>query len=353
VKEKDRLLVALEEEEGLPTFAGFDGAVDEIYAIISRRTAAGPERMKTIEEFSRRVASAANRSTNIERIRLEIRAGGNATLCASALQALGHSVTLMANVGLPVAAAFRHLEESGMRVHSTGEPNRTDALEFSDGKILLTDSSPLTYCTSHSHFGAELGPLLVGQRAIVLTNWTMMPRGTEIFSEILRRDLPTVPRSVPIFFDIADPARRLDGEIVALLDLLAKFAETHPTYLSLNRKELERIGTLFGGSAGHSNLGEIMAKLHNRWPIEWILHQLDGAESFGAGGWHGSEGFFTETPKTTTGGGDHFNGGFIFGLLANLPRQLALRMGNAMSGAYVRNGKSPTKAELRKFLLAH
>ncbi|MDR0340276.1 MAG: PfkB family carbohydrate kinase [Puniceicoccales bacterium] len=354
MEDRVRLLATLEWAESVPIFAGFDGAVDGIYALIASRTAAGPERMGTIGEFARRIASAANRSTNIERVLLEMRAGGNATLCASALQTLGHTVTLVANVGRPIHPAFNGLVEGGACVHSLGEPNRTDALEFFDGKIMLTDSGQLTTCTAAGHFPTDLGSLFAGRRAIVLTNWTMMPRGTEIFSQIFRQYLPAVSRSVPIFFDIADPARRANDEIVALLDLLARFAETHPIYLSVNLKELERIGGLLGGRSNErADLAEMMEKLHKRWPIEWILHRLDGAESFGESGWHSAEGFFTAEPHTTTGGGDHFNGGFLFGLLAGLPRPLALCMGNAISGAYVRSGKSPNRSELREFLLAN
>jgi sugar/nucleoside kinase (ribokinase family) len=350
----DRLLAALEGAKSLPIFAGFDGAVDEIYALIASRTAAGPERMGTIGEFAHRVASAAGRSTNIERILLETRAGGNAALCASALQALGHAVTLMANVGRPIASAFSGLVEGGACVHSLGEPNRTDALEFSDGKIMLTDSNPLAMSTAVGHFPTDLDPFFAGRQAIVLTNWTMMPRGTEIFSQIFQRHLPAIPRSVPIFFDIADPARRSANEIIVLLNLLTQFAETHFVYLSVNLKELERMGGLWDDRpTGRADCAETMAKLYKRWPIEWILHRLDGAESFGADGWHGAEGFFTAEPYTTTGGGDHFNGGFLFGLLAGLPRPLALRMGNALSGAYVRSGRSPNRSELRKFLLTN
>ncbi|MDR2668238.1 MAG: PfkB family carbohydrate kinase [Puniceicoccales bacterium] len=351
---KELLLTALEQCGSFPIFAGFDGAVDRIYEVVASRTARKTVRMGTIDEFAAAIAAASGRSTNVERVLLEERCGGNAVLCAMALATLGQRITLVANVGEPLHAAFAKLNTDGAEIYATGNPNSTDALEFFDGKIMLTDSKPLaltTYDSICQAIGAEsLGPLLARQRAVAFTNWTMTPNGTEIFERICNGDLRSLPPSAPILFDIADPARRADLEILQFLDVLAKFCETHRTYLSLNVKELERIAAI-GDCTDGSDWREKMEKLHSRWPLEWVLHRLDGAACYGSCGWCSADGFFTAKPHSTTGGGDHFNGGFVFGLLGGLSIEHALLMGNAVSGAFVRSGRSPDRNSLKAFIV--
>ncbi|MDR3316897.1 MAG: carbohydrate kinase family protein [Puniceicoccales bacterium] len=350
-----KLVETLEERRRFSIFAGFDAAVDGIYALLAEQTESGTVRMGTIADFAGHVAAAAGKSTNVGRRLLEVRAGGNSVLCAGALQRLGASVTVVANVGRPMHRVFRGLRSGGAEVHSTGEPNGTDALEFSDGKILLTDSSPLERLTYDAIVDSLPGgqspvDLMVAQDAVVLTNWTMMPGGTAIYRRLLG-EAAALPGSAPFFFDISDPARRSTREIFELLDLISDFSSCCRVFLSLNRKEMERVAGPIDSSGTVEERKEIMGKLHRRWPLEWILHCPDGADSFGRDGWHRAEGFFTPQPLTSTGGGDHFNGGFLHGVLCGLPRELALLLGNAVSGAYVRLGHSPTGAEVGQFLL--
>jgi sugar/nucleoside kinase (ribokinase family) len=313
--------------------------------------------MWTISILAERIAAAAGRSTNVERRLREVRAGGNAFLCARALHGLGQDVTLAANVGNQPNHLFSQTFACGRwTVLSTGQPNDTDALEFSDGKIMLTDSRPLeelTYKKLTEAIGRRsLGELMEDKAAVILTNWTMMPHGTNIYEKILSNDLKKISYDIPIFFDLADPARRSNGELIELLDLIASFAGAHRIYVSINLKEMERVaGLLMLGEADSEKKPQnILRASHQRWPVEWVLHRMDGADSCGRSGEHMVEGFFAERPHTTTGGGDHFNGGFIFGILNGLPPEAALLVGNAVSGVYVQLGRSPTADEVVRFL---
>jgi hypothetical protein len=349
-------VIALLQRKSFPScsvFAGFDGAVDKIYSVLASRGLDGMKPMDTIGEFARCIEAAANRSTNIGRILREIRAGGNAVLCGKALAKLGCGVTLVANLGLPLDENFRLLA-GDMISHSWGQPNRTDALEFRDGKIMLVDSQPLEELTYGNLIRSlavkNLGEMFAGKRAVVLTNWTMTPHATEIYETICRQDLPHIPDDVVFFFDIADPARRSNEEIGALLDVLAHFGQTHSTFLSLNLKELERMSQIFGREKGMEDRENFLRSLHNRFPVEWIIHRPDGADSFGMDGYREVPGFFTPSPITTTGGGDVFNGGFLFGHLNGLSRDQSLFLANAVSGTYVRRGRSPERADVFQFL---
>ena len=69
------------------------------------------------------------------------------------------------------------------------------------------------------------------------------------------------------------------------------------------------------------------------------------------GGSVGANGFFEARPLITTGAGDHFNAGFLSGLLAGIAPDQSLQIGGATSGVYVRTGVSPTRAQVCEFLL--
>ena len=53
-----------------------------------------------------------------------------------------------------------------------------------------------------------------------------------------------------------------------------------------------------------------------------------------------------ENPKLTTGGGDNFNAGYCVGQLLGYDVEDCMAMGMAVSGAYVKNGRSPFMDEL-------
>jgi hypothetical protein len=336
-------------EGGGSLFIGFDAAIDSIYSITGRRTVSNSTQMETIGEFAALIAEGSGRSVNIGRTLRQVRAGGNAVLCAQAFSQCGGNVSLAANVGSPCNGVFQEITKR-CRTISLGEPNQTDALEFRDGKILLTASRPLDELNYAAITAAlpSLPTIWKDLDGIVLANWTQMPNGTEIFTEIFHRDLPMTSPETFFFFDIADPVRRSNDEIVQLLDLLAAYSKLRPTFLSCNVKEMERCSTLIGQDGQSYRMA--LEALHGHWPLEWVLHRQDGSDSFGRDGWTTADGFFTPKPLTNTGGGDTFNGGFLFAHCHGASRSTALLFGNALSGAFVRLGRVPTRQRLDTLL---
>lgn len=59
---------------------------------------------------------------------------------------------------------------------------------------------------------------------------------------------------------------------------------------------------------------------------------------------------YCEKPVIQTGAGDHFNAGFLLGVLLHLDLPECLRLGIANSGFYIRNACSPTREQLCRFL---
>jgi sugar/nucleoside kinase (ribokinase family) len=83
-----------------------------------------------------------------------------------------------------------------------------------------------------------------------------------------------------------------------------------------------------------------------------VMHPTTFAAAADANGTAAVAGPYTERPKITTGAGDHFNAGFCFGRISGGTLETSLQIGVATSGFYVRNAKSPTQNDLKKFLKA-
>src|SRR5690349_1343482 len=117
---------------------GFDGFVDEIiHAVGTRKNKNEYQRITTIAEFASRVGSAAGKSANIELVPQLEKIGGNGPLMSMAASGMGCQVTCIGLLGYPERLpVFRPLQ-SICKVVSVGQPGKTDALEFLDGKLML------------------------------------------------------------------------------------------------------------------------------------------------------------------------------------------------------------------------
>ena len=81
---------------------GLDGFVDEIVSVVDKRLDGDRfEPVRTIEAFGRRVAGAANQSTNIELVTRQTKLGGNGPIMVDALAAAGMGVTCIGSLGYP------------------------------------------------------------------------------------------------------------------------------------------------------------------------------------------------------------------------------------------------------------
>ena len=79
------------------------------------------------------------------------------------------------------------------------------------------------------------------------------------------------------------------------------------------------------------------------------VHPRDFAVSADANGTYGAVGPYTNSPKISTGAGDHFNAGYFTGVLIGLNQQQALTLGVLNSGYYVRTAVSGNLQNLHDF----
>jgi sugar/nucleoside kinase (ribokinase family) len=340
---------------------GLDGFVDSIIRVVDKRESREDYSVvPTIAAFAKRAARAAGKSTNIELWVERVKLGGNGPIMANALAALGTRVSYIGNLGHPhLHPAFEEFAERAT-VYSIAEPATTDALEFDDGKIMLGKRRPLhgiTWDMLIERIGRErLIGLFKESRLVGLQNWTMLPFMSDIWIHMLREICPKLPASVQrtIFFDLADPESRDAKDIRQALELISKFRRFGATYLGLNEKECLAIGKVLGyhgATQGEMALKHIARFIHDRLKIEGVVvHPRAFAVAAGAEGVVRVDGPFVKKPLISTGAGDHFNAGFCLGKLIGADHEVALQIGVATSGYYVRTAKSPSVRELVAFL---
>ena len=345
-----------------PTLIGFDGFVDEIVRMVDKRTGLQMYTpIATLTQLAERIAGAADQGTNIELVVERMKLGGNGPIMANALAAFGAPVTYIGNLGYPsLHPVFAELAQRA-QVLSIANPAHTDALEFSDGKIMLGKLEPLnevTWATLLQRVGAEkLIQLFSEAHLISLNNWTMVPYMSDIWKNILQQICPHLPatsRTRFIFFDLADPAKRLATDIRAALDLIAQFKNYFQVILGTNEKESFEIADVLGIKQPDNSKASMLRMaqeirrtldIHNV-----VVHPIQYAVAASADDVQLVDGPWEPKPLISTGAGDHFNAGFCLGRLLGFDLEQSLLIGVTTSGFYVRTAQSPAIADLVKFM---
>ena len=350
------LLAAQEETRRLSAFIGLDGFVDEIVHVVDKRADADHyERLPTIAALADRLAGAAGRSTNIELVNQRVKLGGNGPIMANALASFGIRVTYLGSLGYPlphsVFADFARRAE----VYSIGEPGHTDALEFEDGKLMLgklVQLKEITWPNIQARFGRDKFAAKFGSADLVgFVNWTMIPYMSDIWDALLAELCPalTGPRR-KIFFDLTDPAKRPDTDILRALELVVRFGRHFDVILGLNEKEACEIGEALGLPAQPGTPDELAAlaiEIARHVPVNTlVVHPVTYALAVSNGAVSVVTGPRITKVLITTGAGDHFNSGFCLGKLLGLDDAQSLLCGVSTSGHYVRSAQSPGVADL-------
>jgi hypothetical protein len=358
---------------------GFDGFIDHIIDVVATRSAADRYvAMPTIAALGSRITAAAGHSTNLELVVKQTKIGGNGPIMANALcsqSARVLAVGLFGEAG-SVHPAFKPLADRAERLVNLGPPGVTDALEFTDGKVMLGKIQPLenlTWDNLVARFGGVAGLItaIAGCDAIAATNWTMTLQMTPIWDRLASEVLPKVAplangRRRLFFVDLADPAKRPVEDIRQALAALGRLQAHVDVVLGMNGSECQQVCGALGvahptAATEWDAAAAACALVRDRAGIAWAMCHLvrSAAVAWSASarpgqtaGQVGADGFFEPKPKITTGAGDHFNAGFLHALLAGIEPAHAILCGGATSGHYVRTGESPTRAQVAAFLRA-
>ncbi len=329
---------------------GFDGFVDEIiHAVGTRKNNHDYERIQTIAEFAGRIASAAGKSANIELVPLLEKLGGNGPLMAMAAAGMGAQVTCVGMLGYPeLHPVFKPLK-SICKVVSVGAPGHTDALEFNDGKLMLGKLNTIKDMCWKRLLEVVGEPVLRElfflSDMVACTNWTMLTEMEEIIENMIRM----VPEGckVKFFFDLADPEKRERKDLEKVLNQIMALSKKTEVILGLNLREAEQVSEVLGlkikPEESAKGVEAAAIRVRERMGLYGVVvHAIKYAGASVGGESAGIEGPYCAKPKLSTGAGDHFNGGFCGGIMADLPVLDALYTGVGASGWYVRNARSPT-----------
>lgn len=342
---------------------GLDGFVDKIMHAVAQRAGQGANftPFPDLKAFGERIVAAAGVSANIELFPVREKLGGNGPILANALLAAGVGVRYIGALGRP--APHPVFAEFARRTHAVSlcDAGVTNALEFSDGKLMLGVTKSLddiTYARVLEVVGEGVFlDLLARADLVALVNWTMIPHMTAIFEDLLTKALPNLtPRPRHFFFDLADPAKRSTDDLRGALHTLARFQNFGNVTLGLNLAEAQQCWNALGHepfAAGPDGLRLVATRLRSELEIGCVvIHPLDGAASATRDGSWWVAGPYCEHPVITTGGGDHFNAGFAIAQLLGMSPPAGLTLAVCFSGYYVRHAQSPSLGGAAAFLRA-
>lgn len=352
-----------------PALVGFDGFVDSIIKVVDTRADADHfTPVDTISRLGQRILDAAGKSSNIELVCEYQKLGGNGPILANMLMTAGVPTTYIGTLGRPdIHPVFADLATNA-DCHSLADPGFTDALEFSDGKLMLGKIDSLKQANWSSLLSVvgeqALLATLTRTRLIVAANWTMLAGMNSIWSGLIHEALPKLPDHPEgrrlVFIDLADPRKRTREDLKEALNLLTGFQPYADTVLGLNLSEAAQVSEVLGLTCSEDEatplptLADCAAAIQASLGIAGVvIHPRAGAAAAlnccPGGPCAAFQGPFVQKPKLSTGAGDNFNAGFCIALMAGLPVEQALCTATATSGFYVREAKSPTLAQLADF----
>lgn len=335
---------------------GFDGFIDSLFRVVKARTSRDAfETYSTITEFARRVANAAGRSADMELQPVSRRMGGNAPLMAEAMGGQGFSVRCIGTMGYPEPEDLF----SGQNIHFTAEsvaPCATcTAFEFSDGKLMFGNNQPLLDLDWESVVkvvGLEnLRQWYHGCHLWAMVNWSFLMNSNEILEGLIRDVVESCREEKLFFLDLADPSGRSREDLRKLFSLMKRLEEANRVVLSMNENESVQVANALGLDAQNTTPCRLASAIREKLGI-WMasIHGLDYAVAATREQSVVEEGIFVPVPTISTGGGDHFNGGFAAALACGLEPEEAAAYGNLVSSCYVSEGKSPKLQDLRRYL---
>ncbi|MEM6911629.1 MAG: carbohydrate kinase family protein, partial [Verrucomicrobiota bacterium] len=237
----------------LHTILGFDATVDVICKPVETRGGSGSafEPFATLRDFGQRVVDADGKSALIEIVKELEKIGGNGPIMANALSQSGVGIDYIGPLGTPgLHPAYTDFAQR-ISVHSVAEPAVTHALEFSNGKLMLSTISNYEAVTATAIEGVIGKSALIDKvgltRLCCFLNWTCLPELESIMAWFLKDLLPAVGKEAEriFFFDLADPSMRSDEDLRRVLGLIGKFEAFGQVVLGMNLNEAQQVARAF------------------------------------------------------------------------------------------------------------
>ncbi|WP_191965500.1 MULTISPECIES: PfkB family carbohydrate kinase [Haloferax] len=262
---------------------------------------------------------------------------------------------MIGTFGRPMRSEFED-EFAGNTMYSIGEPGMTDAVEFDDGKLMLTQAGSyreLDWDALDEHLGHdELADQLEEADLFGIGYWSMIPNLPEIIRGLADDIWPTLSNPPSnVFFDPADIRHLSQSQFTQGFDALQTLNRQVPVTLSANRGETQELITSGGGSVDGESMLDLATTARDIVDVDRVVSHGARASAMVTE----DEQALIETlhipdPEIVTSSGDHFNAGVCLGLLEGLDAESTVALGNAVAGSFIRNGESPTLATVESFL---
>lgn len=264
---------------------------------------------------------------------------------------MGVDTTCIGTLGEKGTEVYDALAED-CEVYSIAAHGRCTALEFKDGKVMLAENESMQIGPQDilDNLGQEkLRELLSKNDLLCLVNWSELFRVNQIWRMMLTQFQSLENHPSIVFFDLSDLSARTQRDVQECAALMAEYARLCRVVLGLNENEARILAQVLGIRSGE--IAALGRKLYEKLGVQdLVIHTNRDAYGFShESGYAYGKAFVAENPVALTGGGDNFNAGFCTGLLADLPLESCILLGNAASGYYVRHGKNTSYKGLLDF----
>lgn len=335
---------------------GFDGIVDTVREIIDERRATGE--YSTVSKLSgvgNRIDESVDlrSSATFEWTEEATRTGGHVCHLSRSLGALGYRPTMIGTFGDPMEPIFEE-EFAKYPTVSIGKPGYTDAVEFDDGKLLLTESGDyqtLDWEALCDRLGIDaLAEYIDGKSLLGIGYWSLIPSLPDLL-EGIRRELWPLLTSPPehVLMDPADVRNMSASDIEDGARALDALDDVVETTVSANRSETEVLASHFDESV--EDFEESVGVAREGLGVNrFVGHGVDRSASSTRTEAASVAVPRVEDPTLTTSAGDHFNAGLVVALLSEMDDDAALVLANATAGWFVRHGTDPSRENVREFV---
>ena len=334
---------------------GCDGFVDETYEIVEvRRSQSDFTAMKKLRQFGELLVERADGGVGLELVPKRRCEGGFAINTGRVAAFLGLKPSLPGLYGNQSIDPAYHEFEENCNLLSLGDPALTIALEFSDGKVLMSNLeavSNLTWEQFKTHFGDEkLKEMFTGVDILGLGYWSLTADFDGIFQGFMEQyETLTPPRRM--FFDFADIKKKSSESFIKSLELIKSYNSKIRMTFSLNEHEVFELCARVGVERPELTPAAITSALTIvREKIgfdELVVHTPEFAAASNASE---GEAYAIQDRQSNVirlaGAGDSFNGGFLCASLGDLPLKERLVVANAVTAFFVTHATAPNKQEL-------
>ena len=285
---------------------------------------------------------------NYTGVSAQLTRGGCAANCAAALSSLEIPTSLISRTAevaihlLKLTSDLRHLDLSHIR--TDGKLAATAALEMQDNgntiNLMVTDPGS-SGRFSPDDLDEEDFELLKHSFIVGIFSWNLNKHGTGLLEKVAGY---CVENGVQTYVDLGDPIPRI-RQLPQLVDRVIR--EGLVNYLSVNENELRSLSRSLALSRWRDRPARDLAEeVAAQLPVELALHTPNYA-GFAKGSDAVFGPAFDVILRRSTGAGDAWNAGNIFGLLKEAEPETRLIMANLLAAVHI-SSRQPKPHSLRE-----